>query len=64
MQYVRHVALREDHSRIRKGSLPRLLAAVSNLAISLLRLLRTKTIQRRIGQLRLDPNAATGLLLG
>ena len=64
VHYVPDVALREDHSRIRKGSLPRLLAAFANRAISILRLLRTGTIQRRMGQLRLNPNAAVALLLG
>ncbi len=61
---VRDVALREDRSRIRKGALPRLLAAISNFAISLLRLLKVKNIQRRMSQLRFQPNAAVRLLLG
>ncbi len=61
---VRDVALREDRSRIRKGALPRLLAAISNFALSLLRLLKVKNIQRRMSQLRFQPNAAVRLLLG
>lgn len=64
IHYVQDVALREDHSRIRKGSLPRLLAAFANLAISILRLLKTTNIKRRMGQLHLNPNAAVALLLG
>ena len=44
IHWVRDVALREDHSRIRKGTLPRLLAAFANFAISLLRLLKTPNI--------------------
>ena len=64
VHWVRDVALDEDHSRIRKGSLPRLLAAFANLAISILRLLRTTNIKRRMRQLHLDPNGAVALLLG
>ena len=64
VHYVRDVALREDRSRIRKGSLPRLLAAFANLAISILRLLKTTNIKRRMGQLRLNPDAAVALILG
>ena len=64
VHYVRDVALREDHCCIRKGSLPRLLVAFANLSISILRLLRTRNIQRRMGQLRLDPNADVAPLLG
>ncbi len=63
VHYVRDVAIGEDKCRIRKGPLPRLMAAVSNLAISILRLLETKNIQRRMSQLSLDPNGAVALLL-
>ena len=63
VHYVRDVAVGEDKCRIRKGPLPRLMAAVSNLAISILRLLETKNIQRRMSQLSLDPNGAVALLL-
>ncbi len=64
VHYVRDVALREDRSRIRKGALPRLLAAISNFALSLLRLLPVQNIQRRMSPLRFQPNAAVRLLLG
>ena len=57
------MVLREDRSRIRKGSLPRLLAAFANLAISTLRLLKTTKIKRRRGQLRLDPNGTVARML-
>lgn len=59
---MRDVAVQEGHSRARKGSLPRLLAAFANLAISILRLLKTTNITRRVGQLHLNPNAAVALL--
>ena len=64
VHYVRDEAVGEDRCRIRNGSLPSLMAAVSNLAISILRLLKTKNIQRRMSQLALDPNGAVALLLG
>ena len=63
IHWVRDVVLREDRSRIRKGSLPRLLAAFANLAISILRLLKTTNIKRRMGQLRLDPNGTVARML-
>lgn len=56
--------LREDHSRLRKGALPRPFAAFANLAISILRLLTAESIRRRMDQLHLDPNAAVALILG
>ena len=58
------VALGEDHSRICNGSLTRLLAALANLAVSILRLQRTTIFKRRMRQVCLDPNAAVALLLG
>lgn len=64
VHWVRDVALREDASRLRKGSLPRLWAAFANLAISILRLLRTDGIKRRMGQMHLRPDSAIQLLLG
>ena len=63
VHYVPDVAVGEDKCRIRKGSLPRLMAAVSNLAISILRPLETKNIKRRMSQLPMDPNGAAALLL-
>ena len=64
VHWVRDMALGEDRSRIREGSLPRLLAAFANLAISILRLLGAANIKRRMRQLHLNPNAAVALLLG
>lgn len=60
--YLRDAALREDTSRIREGSLPRLMATVANLAISILHLLKTKNIQRRMDQLLLNPDGAMAVL--
>ena len=64
VHWVRDVALGEDRSRIRKGSLPRLMAALANFAISILRLFRTKNITRRMNQLKMRPDQAVQLLLG
>jgi predicted transposase YbfD/YdcC len=64
VRWVRDVALREDASRLRKGALPRVWAAFANLALSLLRLLRTVGIKRRMSQLGFRPDSAVQLLLG
>ena len=62
IHYVRDVALREDDCRVRKGALPRVMAAFANLAISILRLLRVKNIKRRMEQLHLRPDYTAGLV--
>ena len=62
IHYVRDVALREDACRVRKGALPRVMAAFANLAISILRLLRVKNIKRRMEQLHLRPDYTAGLV--
>ena len=64
VHWVRDVALREDASRLRKGALPRLWAAVANVVISILRLLKTNGIKRRMNQLHLRPDSAVELMLG
>ena len=64
VHWVRDVALREDASRLRKGALPRVWAAVANMAMSILRLLKTQRIQRRMNQLHLRPDSAVELTLG
>ncbi len=46
VHYVRDTTWREDASRVRKGALPRVLAALTNLALSILRLLGARNIQR------------------
>ena len=62
IHYVRDVALREDACRVRKGALPRVIAAFANLAISILRLLRVKNIKRRMDQSHLRPDYTAGLV--
>ncbi len=59
---VRDGALREDASRLRKGALPRVMAAFANLALSILRKLGVENIQRRMNQFRLAPNSVFACL--
>ena len=59
---VRDGALQEDAMRVRKGALPRVMAAFANLSISILRLLGAENIQRRMNQLRIAPDKVFSLL--
>ena len=56
VHYVRDTALREDACRVRKGSLPRVMAAFANLAISVLRLLGKRNLKRAMSNFKLRPN--------
>ena len=58
VHYVRDTALREDACRVRKGSLPRVMAAFANLTISVLRLLGKRNIRRAMSNFKLRPNTA------
>ena len=58
VHYVRDVALGEDACRVRTGALPRIMAAMANLAISILRLLGVQNIKRTISRLRLKAGAS------
>ena len=62
IHYALDVALREDHCGVRKGALPRVMAALANLAISILRLFRVRNIKRRMEQLHLRPDSTVGLV--
>lgn len=64
MHYVRDVALGEDACRVRKGALPRVLAAFANLAISILRLLGRTNLRRSMHHFRMHPRKALAVLLG
>lgn len=59
---VRDGALQEDAMRVRKGALPRVMAAFANLSISILRLLGAENIQRRMNQLHLAPDNVFSLM--
>ena len=54
----RDTALGEDVCRVRKGALPRVLAAFANLAISVLRPQGKTNLARAMDNLRLRPNGA------
>lgn len=55
LNYDRDVSPREDDSRVRMGSMPRVMATVANQAISILRLVGTQNITRRTNHLHLAP---------
>ena len=62
VHYVRDAALREDACRVRKGSLPRVMAAFANLAISVLRLLGQRNLKRAMSNFKLRPNTAVAVV--
>ena len=62
VHYVRDTALREDACRMRKGSLPRVMAAFANLAISVLRLLDKRNLKRAMSNFKLRPNRAVAVV--
>ena len=62
VHYVRDTALGEDACRVRKGSLPRVMAAFANLAISVLRLLGKQNLARAMDNFRLRPNTAVAVI--
>ena len=51
VHYVRDVTYDEDHSRIRVGNGPRMMASIRNLAISIFRLMGVKNIRDGIRNL-------------
>ena len=63
IHYVRDVALGEDACRVRSNALPRVMAACANLAISILRLLQVKNIQRTMNQLLYQRGATSVMAL-
>ena len=60
---VRDGVLREDQCRARKGHLPRVLAALSNVALSILRMLGKTNIAEAREELSYSPRAALALAL-
>lgn len=59
---VRDTALKEDACRVRKGSLPRVMAVFADLAVSVLRLLAKQSVKRAMNNLRMRPNTAVGVV--
>lgn len=62
LHYVKDVTLREDHSLIRQGTGPHVMAALRNTAISLLRRAGYRTIASRLRYHSQRPEAALALL--
>ena len=62
VHHVRDVALREDASRCRKGSFPRVLASFANLALSILRMRKATTIAQCMGNLHQKSSKAVKIL--
>ena len=58
IRYVRDTALGEDRCRVRKGALPRIMAAFANLAITIPRMPGQKNIRRAMRNLRHRPDRA------
>ena len=62
LHWVRDATMREDHSKVRSGSAPRALAAMRNLAISVLRLAGATNIARALRSVSRRPESALTLL--
>lgn len=63
VHWVRDVTFGEDHSQIRKGAGPRMMATLRNLALSLVRLYRQASgIAEALRDLAAQPHLALGLL--
>jgi predicted transposase YbfD/YdcC len=60
--YVRDVTFGEDHSQVRVGSIPELMAAFRNTAIGLLRLSGERNIAAATRRLAAQPHAALALI--
>ena len=60
VHYVRDMALKEVGCRMHKGSLPQVMAAFANLAISVLRLLGKQNVKRAMSNLKMRPHTAVG----
>ena len=64
LHYVRDVALREDACRVRKGALPRVLAALTNVTLTILRLLKVEGLKRTMKSFYRKGSRAVNVLLG
>ena len=64
MHHVRDVALREDGSCCRKGSIPRVLASFADLALSILRMGKATNIAQRMRDLHHKSSKAVKILHG
>ena len=62
IHWIRDKVFEEDNCRLRTGVLPRVLRALSNLAISLFRLPRVRNVSRYTDQNHCRPDATTALV--
>jgi len=62
LHWVRDVSMREDSSKVRSGSAPRLLATLRNLANSVLRLAGATNIAKSLRTISRRPSLAFNLL--
>jgi predicted transposase YbfD/YdcC len=62
IHWVRDVTFREDHSRVRTGPLPRVMATLRNLTIGLIRLAGHTRIAATIRKIRHSPPLLTSIL--
>ena len=61
---MRDVVLREDACRVRKGALPRVLAALANVTLTILRLAVAKDLKRTMRSFYRKGSRAGKVLLG
>lgn len=64
VHYIRDKVFREDQCRIRTGVLPRVVAALSNVAIPISRLLGVQNMARFTGRMHSRPRQAVALVAG
>ena len=64
MHWVRDAVLREDACRVRKGALPRVLAALTNMTLTILRLAGVSDLKRTMRSFYRKGSRAVKLLLG
>ena len=64
LHWVRDVIYQEDHSLIRTGNAPRVMATLRNLAISLRRLAGATNIAKALRTAALNPHIARALVRG
>jgi hypothetical protein len=62
LHWPRDVLMREDHSRIRSGSLPHVMAALHNATLSILKLLRYDSLKDARARLALDLHTACSIV--
>ena len=62
LHYVRDVTFKEDHSQIRTGNAPRIVATLYNFVISIFRLIKIKNIAKALRERAAKPHLSLSLL--